>query len=67
MPKNFRFLKVTEVIDVKKYVRVWHSTKNFKFAPIRKRFRDSESASLCEQKSPPHRFPNPQGYRNTTN
>ena len=42
-------------------------TKNFKFAPIRKRFRDSESASLCEQKSPPHRFPSPQGYRNTTN
>ena len=23
--------------------------------------------SLCEQKCPPHRFPNPQGYRNTTN
>ena len=42
-------------------------TKNLKCDPIRKRFRDSESTSLCEQKSPPHRFPNPQGYRNTTN
>ena len=67
MLKNFYFLKVTEVIDVKMLVREWRGTKNFKFAPIRKRFRDSESASHCEQKSPPHRFPNPQGYRNTTN
>ena len=28
------------------------------FAPIRKRFRDSESVQKC----PPHHFPNPQGY-----
>ena len=42
-------------------------TKNFKFAPIRKRFRDSESASLSDQKSPPQHFPNPYGYRDTTN
>ena len=41
-------------------------TKNFKFAPIRKRFRDSESASLYEQKCPPHHFPNPRGYQDTT-
>ena len=40
--------------------------KNFKFAPIRKRFRDSGSASLCEQKCPPHHLSNPQGYRDTT-
>ena len=40
--------------------------KNFKFAPIRKRFRDSGSASLCEQKCPPHLLSNPQGYRDTT-
>ena len=40
--------------------------KNFKFAPIRKRFRDSGSASLCEQKFPPHHLSNPQGYRDTT-
>ena len=51
---------MTEVIDVKSE---WHGTKNFKFAPIRKRFRDSEMQSLCEQKSLPHRFPNPQGYK----
>ena len=44
-----------------------HGTKNLKFAPIRKRFRDSESASLFEQKSPPHHFSNPLGYRNTAN
>ena len=36
------------------------------FAPIQKRFRDSGSASLCEQKSPPHHLLNPQGYRDTT-
>ena len=36
------------------------SPKNFKFAPIQKRFRDSGSASLCEPKFPPQRFPNPQ-------
>ena len=40
--------------------------KNFKFAPIRKRFRDSWSALLCEQKCPPHHLSNPQGYRDTT-
>ena len=40
-------------------------TKIFKLAPLRKRFRDSESASPCEHKSPPHHFPNPQGYRDT--
>ena len=40
--------------------------KNFKFAPIRKRFRDSWSASLCEKKCPPHHLSNPQGYRDTT-
>ena len=40
--------------------------KNFKFAPIRKRFRDSGSASLCEQKCPPYHLSNPQGYRDTT-
>ena len=34
--------------------------KNFKFAPIRKRFRDSGSASLCEQKCPPHHLSNSQ-------
>ena len=42
-------------------------TKIFKLAPIRKRFRYSESASLCAHKSPPHQFQNPQGYRDTTN
>ena len=42
-------------------------TKNFKFAPIRKRFRYSESASLSDQKRLPQHFPNPQGYRDTTN
>ena len=36
------------------------------FAPIRIRFRDSESASLCEQKCPPHHLSNPQSYRDTT-
>ena len=66
MLRNFQILKVTEKNDVKKWVREWHDTKNFELAPIRKQFRDSESASLFEQKSPPHRFPNPQGYRNTT-
>ena len=40
---------------------------NFKFAPIRKRFRYLESVSLCEQKCPPHHLSNPQGYRDTTN
>ena len=42
-------------------------TKNFKFAPIRKRFRYSESASLSDQKRLPQHFPNPQGYRDATN
>ena len=37
-----------------------------KFAPIQKRFRYSGSASLCEQKCPPHHFSNPQGYQDTT-
>ena len=40
--------------------------KTFKFAPIRKRFRDSGSASLYEQKCPPHQLSNPRGYRDTT-
>ena len=40
--------------------------KNFKFAPIRKRFRDSGSGSLCEQKCPPHHLSYPRGYRDTT-
>ena len=43
------------------------STKNFQLAPIRKRFRYSETASLRDQKSPPHHFPNPHGYRDTIN
>ena len=33
---------------------------------IRKRFRDSGSALLSEQKCPPHHLSNPQGYRDTT-
>ena len=37
--------------------------KNFKFVPIWKRFRDSGSTLLCEQKCPPHHLSNPQGYR----
>ena len=32
-----------------------------------KHFRDSESASLSDQTSPPHRFPNPRDYQDTTN
>ena len=41
MLKNFQFLKVTEKIDIKS--RLVGAPKNFKFAPIRKRFRDSET------------------------
>ena len=40
--------------------------KNFQFDPIRKRFRDSGSASLCGQKCPPHHLSSTQGYRDTT-
>ena len=41
--------------------------KNILFTKLLdKRVRFSKTASLCEQKSPPHRFPNPQGYRDTT-
>ena len=49
MLKNFGVLKVTKNIEVKNKKR---SIKNFKFAPIRNRFRYSESASLSDQKSP---------------
>ena len=40
--------------------------KILKFAPNRKQFRDSGSASLCEQKCLPYHLSNPQGYRDTT-
>ena len=64
-----QILKVTEIQQFRsnRLMLKIVSFKNLKLAPIRKRFRDSGSASLCEQKSPPHRFPNPQGYRDTTN
>ena len=67
MLKNFKFLKVTVKNYVNSRLVSAPRPKNFKFAPIRKRFRDSQSASLCEQKCPPHRSPNPQGYQDTTN
>ena len=53
-------LKITESFT-------FSSRQNFKFAPIRKRFRDSGSALNCEQKCPPHHLSNPQGYQDTTN
>ena len=48
----------------KDLLKTWRMrrTKIFKLAPIRKRFRYSESASLSDQKSLPQHFPNPQGY-----
>ena len=52
MLKNFRFLKVTEVIDVKG--KLAHAQiEKFQICS------DSEFASVCEQK----RTPNPHGYR----
>ena len=66
MLKNFQFLKVTKKIYVNSSLVSAHRPKNFKLAPIRKRFRDSGSASLCEQKCPPRHLSNPQGYRDTT-
>ena len=48
--KIFRILKVTEKIYVNSRLVSAPRPKNFKFAPIQKRFRDSGSASLFEQK-----------------
>ena len=63
-----QILKVTEIQQFRSNQLMLKIVifKNFKFAPIRKRFRDSGSASLCEQKCPPHHLSNPQGYRDTT-
>ena len=60
--KNIKFLKVTEKIYVNSRLVSAPRPKNFKFAPIQKRFRDSGSASLCKQKCSPHHLSNPQGY-----
>ena len=64
MLRNFSFLKVTEKNDLLKTVGTCAERK---LAPIRKRLRYSESASLCEQKTPLHHFLNPQCYQDTTN
>ena len=61
---NCIFASVLQPEISKKTVKNYPSQKkNFKFAPMPKRFWYSESASLCEQKSPP----NPRGYRDKTN
>ena len=50
-----QILRVTEIQQLGQISWCWKINifKNFKFAPIRKRFRDSGSASFCEQKCPP--------------
>ena len=64
MLKNFRFLKVSEVIrPFKSRLKEWHGTKNFKLAPIRKRV---SRFGICgfhfvSKKGPPHRSPESSG------
>ena len=48
MLNNFQFLKVTEKIYVNSRLVNAPRPKNFKFAPIQKRFRDSGYASLSD-------------------
>ena len=61
--KNSIFLKVTVKIHVNSRLVSVPRPKNYKFAPIQKRFRYSGSALLCDQKCPPYHHSNPQGYR----
>ena len=65
--KSFESSRWPRKLTLKSRLGSAHGRKNFKLAPIRKRFRYSESVSLRDQKSPPHHFPNPQSYRDTTN